>query len=491
MPSKALRVGLATAAAAVLAAGAVVWVSGDEPATTAETVTAPVWGTCPDPAATDRMQCARITVPLDYRVPHGRRIEIAISRLPSAHPDKRRGVLFTNPGGPGGAGLSYPALLAAAKLPQSVLDAYDVIGMDPRGVGESTPVTCGLSETQRQRRNLPAYAHTDADVVAEAEFARAIADQCATSDSAWLLPHTTTANTARDIDRIRAALGEDKISYLGHSYGTALGAVYATMFPERGDRIVLDSALGPGGYDHTAFRRLARGVQERFPDFAAYAAAHPEYGLGSTPEEITAEFDDLAARLDANPIGGIDGTRFRGMTIDYLFSDAALPALAASWRALDSGQPAPEAPPPGDVDNLISSRHAVLCADSRWPRDIGYYQHSAAVDRERYPLVGGSTGNIVPCAYWPDLPSEPWVPITDQGPSNVLLLQNERDPGTPLIGAREMRESLGGRARMVTVDQGGHGVYPFGANTCADDIATGFLTAGTRPDQDTHCPANR
>ncbi|SUD48464.1 Tripeptidyl aminopeptidase precursor [Nocardia otitidiscaviarum] len=138
MPSKALRVGLATAAAAVLAAGAVVWVSGDEPATTAEVVAAPAWGTCPDPAATDRMQCARLTVPLDYRVPHGRRIEIAISRLPSAHPDKRRGVLFTNPGGPGGAGLSYPALLAAANLPQSVLDAYDVIGMDPRGVGEST-----------------------------------------------------------------------------------------------------------------------------------------------------------------------------------------------------------------------------------------------------------------------------------------------------------------------------------------------------------------
>ncbi|MFF1923567.1 alpha/beta hydrolase [Streptomyces sp. NPDC058221] len=446
------------------------------------------WGPCPKEAAAPRLTCSTLEVPLDYRDPDGRQIKVAVSRLASRNPAQRRGVLLTNPGGPGGPGLGFPAVLAGARMPQKVLDSYDLIGFDPRGVGRSAPVTCDLTPEQQARGNFAPYAHSPADVAREAGNARTIADQCAASRTAWMLPHTTTANTARDMDRIRAALGERKISYLGASYGTQLGAVYTTLFPRRSDRFVLDSSLGPGGYDVTAMRMFARGLQDRFPDFAAFAAAHPEYGLGTTPKQVTAKFFELAKRLDAEPVEGIDGTAFRGLTFDRLYSDATIPQLAEFWQALDAGRPVPS-PPLSGMENLMSSRFYVICGDSRWPRTVREYQRNVAVDRVRYPMLGGSTAGIGPCAFWPGNPVEPPVRIGDRGPSNVLLVQNERDPGTPLAGARKLRQAFGQRARMVTADQGGHGVYPYGRNTCANDAATAFLTTGHRPTHDLDCPA--
>ncbi|MFD5028031.1 alpha/beta hydrolase [Streptomyces sp. NPDC058373] len=435
------------------------------------------------------MECATLEVPLDYDDPDGRQIEVAVSRLASEKPSQRRGVLLTNPGGPGISGLGYPAVLAAAGLPQKVLDSYDVIGFDPRGVGRSTPVSCELTEKQQNRGNFPSYAHTAADVVRAAAPAREVAERCADSPSASLLPHINTANTARDMDRIRAALGERRISYVGASYGTHLGAVYASLFPERGDRIVLDSNLGPGGVDADAMRLFGPGMEERFPFFAKYAADHPEYGLGSTPEEVTATYFELAERLEKEPVQGYDGTAFRGVTFDLLYADANMPALAETWQALDTGRPLPEEPPFPDMDNFMSARFAVICGEGEWPRSIREYQRAVAADRQRYPMIGGSSANIGPCAFWPGKWLQQPVEVGDRGPSNVLMVQNERDPGTPLAGARETRRALGKRAVMVTADQGGHGVYVFGRNACANDAVTTYLTTGDRPARDLACAA--
>lgn len=447
------------------------------------------WGKCPKEADSPLLECATLEVPLDYGNPDGRQIEVAVSRMASEKPSERRGVLLTNPGGPGLGGLGYPAILSASGLPQEVKDSYDVIGFDPRGVGNSTQMTCDLTEEQQARGNFPKYAHTAADVEREAKPARAIAEQCAASETAWLLPHLTTANSARDMDRIREALGESKLSYLGGSYGTQLGAVYATKFPERGDRIVLDSSLGAGGYDAKAMRLFAPGMEERFPEFAEFAAARPKYGLGTTPEQVKAKFFDLAERLDETPVDGIDGTNFRGFTFDQLYSDALMPQLAEMWQALDAGKPLPDLPEMGDMDNSMSARFAHICNDSQWPKTVREYQENVAADREKYPMLGGSSANIGPCAFWSHEGVEPPVSIGDQGPSNVLMVQNERDPGTPLAGAREMRRVLGQRATMVTADAGGHGVYPFGSNTCANDKVTEFLTTGERPTKDLACAA--
>ncbi|TCO55764.1 alpha/beta hydrolase [Actinocrispum wychmicini] len=451
----------------------------------AATPSAVQWRACPEDAAWPGLECSTVQVPLDYRQPNGRKIDIAISRLASQHPAQRRGVLLTNPGGPGQGGLQWAGQLGQG-LPQAVRDAYDVIGMDPRGVGHSTPVTCDLTEEQKAQGNLP-YANNPGDVVKQAGIAKTVAQQCATSETGYLLQHVTTANAARDLDRIRAALGEPKISYHGVSYGTYLGAVYTQLFPQRTDRIVLDSNLGPGGYDRTAMRLFGRGMADRFPDFAKFAAAdNATYGLGATPEEVTAKFFELAARLDRKPVGGVDGSLFRGLTFGILFSDFRMPELAGNWRLLDRGQPLPPAVPASD--NASAARLYTLCGDSNWPKSVLRYQVDVEVDRVKYPMLGASGANITPCAFWPAEPVEPPVRITGEGPSNVLLLQNLRDPGTPLAGAQKLRRAFGDRARMVTVDAGGHGSL-FAKNKCGDNAVTTFLTTGQRPARDLACAA--
>ncbi|MEU8218305.1 alpha/beta hydrolase [Micromonospora taraxaci] len=450
------------------------------------------WGPCPADSALPGLECTTVQVPLDYRKPQGRQLDVAVSRLPSKDPSQRRGVLVTNPGGPGAGGLIYPGLLAGnlspQPLPRSVQDQYDVIGFDPRGVGHSSPVTCDVTPEQIARRNLW-YPADAAGVRKDAEIAKAMARQCATSETAALLPHITTANTARDMDRIREALGEPKISYLGVSYGTYLGAVYTTMFPQRSDRFVLDSNLGPGGFDVTAMRRIGRGLEDRFPDFAKFAAANPQYGLGTTPEQVRAKFFDLAARLEKSPVQGVDGSLFRGITFDQLYTDVSMPNLAALWKALDTDQPLPPDPAPANIDNVVSSRLHVLCGDSKWPSSVRDYQRAVALHRVKYPMIGAGAANIGPCAFWPS-PVERPVRIGDRGPSNVLMVQNLRDPGTPLVGARELRNAFGNRARMVTADQGGHGAYLlFAKNMCANNTVTAFLTTGQRPRHDVTCAA--
>lgn len=448
------------------------------------------WGSCPEDAAAPGLECSTIKVPLDYKDPGGKQIDIAISRLASKKPAQRRGVLLTNPGGPS-AGLKFPADLATAKLPQGVLDSYDLIGFDPRGIGHSTPVTCDLTPEQSAVGNVPPYARDAADVAKRAEQSKAIARQCATSKTAGMLPHVSTANTARDMDRIRAALGETKISFAGYSWGTHLGAVYTTLYPQHSDRIMLDSNVGPDGWDYANDRLYAQGFDDRFPDFAKFAAANSAtYGLGGTPEQITAKYFDLAARLDKAPVRDIDGPTFRMLTFGFLFNDLGMPLVAKIWQALDNDQPLPPMGPseaPG-VENLVSGRYYMICNDSRWPGSVGTYQRTVAIDRLRHPMFGAAGANVQPCAFWP-APAEPPVRVGDRGPSNVLMLQNRRDPATPLAGAEKLRRAFDDRARMVTVDAGGHGVYPYAGNKCADTVATEFLTTGQRPERDLKCAA--
>ncbi|WP_020665055.1 alpha/beta hydrolase [Amycolatopsis benzoatilytica] len=477
---------LAAAVAAIAAATLAV------PASAATTVE---WGACPaDAHPGPGLQCATLRVPLDYRDPQGRKIDLAISRLPSKNPAKRHGVLLTNPGGPGGAGLNYPSILTlsgiASPMPQDVRDSYDIIGFDPRGVGHSSPVTCDLTPEQLAIGNLP-YANSPADVVKQAAVAKAEAKQCADAKTGWMLPYTTTANTARDLDQIREALGEQKISYLGASYGTYLGAVYTTMFPERSDRVVLDSNLGPGGYDIDAMHGFGRGMEDRFPDFAKYAAAHPDYQLGTTPAQVTAKFYDLVARLDRKPIDGLTGGLLRGAAFSLIYSDDQFKTLASMMRDLDQGKPPASGAPLPPSDNLNAARFAVICGDSSWPKSVLSYQLDVAVDRVRYPLIGAGEANIAACAYWPSAPVEPRVRISDRGPANVLMVQNTRDPGTPLANARKLRSAFGERARMVTVDQGGHGAYVFAPNTCGNAAVNEFLATGKRPAGDVFCAAEQ
>ncbi|MFD2466417.1 alpha/beta hydrolase [Amycolatopsis silviterrae] len=450
------------------------------------------WGQCPNDIPTAFLQCAAVEVPLDYQHPDGKKISIEVSRVPSTEPAKRRGVLLFNPGGPGGLGLTFPLELAQAGLPANLLAEYDLIGFDPRGVDHSSPVSCELKPEQFYTI-VPKYAHNPAEVTKAAESGKQISRQCASAASSAVLPYISTANTARDMDRIRAALGEPKISYFGLSYGTYLGGVYATLFPDRTDRIVLDSVLGPDGYDITASRRFAEGMQDRFPDFAKWSAArNSSYGLGATPAEVTANYFQLADKLDRHPAGGFDGSLFRSATHSLIYQTSAFPRLAQLWQTFLANQEPPADSLPstgGPIQSQIATMLSVVCGDHAWPRLISTYQRNVVQDRAAYPLLGGATANVWPCASWPTRPIEPPVEFSDQGPSNLLLVQNTRDPATPLVGALETREAFGERARMVTVDQGGHGVGLPSLNSCGFNAVVDYLATGTRPATDKFCAA--
>lgn len=433
---------------------------------------------CPDygmsPSPTAGLECATLRVPLDYAHP-GRTIELTLSRH-AAVPGNRRGVLLMNPGGPGSPALAMPNQLMERMGGSGLPDAYDVIGFDPRGTGYSTPVTCDLTAEQRGAVLGP-YADGPRDVVATAAKARVVAGQCGDAATADLLPHMTTANTARDMDRIREALGEKKISYYGVSYGSYLGAAYASMFPARGDRIVLDSVLGPQGLDVRANQRFAEGFDDRFPDFAAWAAARDDtYHLGRTPAAVTAKFFALAA---------VRGPGFRANTWNGLHDDAFFPALAANWAGT-----ARAAAGPLDTDNHAALQLQVICNDNDWPEPIGYYQHAVDRERARRPMFGPAAANVNPCAFWPAERAEPPVRVGGPGPANVLLVQNRRDPATPLSGARETRAAFGDRARMVTVEAGGHGVFTR-ENACGNAAVLGYLRDGVFPAADASCQSGR
>lgn len=455
------------------------------------------WGDCPADVATEAipyvLTCASVPVPLDHADPDGEQIELMISRMASENPAERRGVLLLNPGGPGGSGLTQSTLLASQGLPDSVLDAYDLIGMDTRGVGHSTRVDCGFAVDGDYFSNIPPYAVDDAAVVERAKVVEAAAEQCAANDENGLLRHVSTANMARDLDAVRAALGEEKASYLGYSYGSALGAAYASMFPETADRVVLDSNVGDTHLNQERLRTFAQGMEQTFPDFARWAAKrHDAYGLGRTPAQVRADYLETAERLDRDPVQGVDGALFRQVVFGGLYSERTYGRTAQIWQSVRDGDAAAarslldaEVSP---LSNALSVFLASTCNDSEWPEDVNAYREAVAEDRERFPLFGAASANILPCAYWP-APVEPPVQMVDEGARNVLILQNRRDPVTPLSGAERLHEKFGDRSRLVTVDGSGHGVYVLGGNPCALNVTTSYLVDGTMPARDVSCRA--
>jgi pimeloyl-ACP methyl ester carboxylesterase len=481
------------------------------------------WGACPADVAAEAapyvLTCATVPVPLDYSRPEGEQIELQVSRLASDDPAERRGVLLLNPGGPGGSGLTQSTLLASQGLPDTVLDAYDLIGMDTRGVGHSTRVDCEFALGGDYFGNVPPYAVDDAAVVERAKVVEAAAEQCAANDENGLLRHVSTANAARDLDSIRAALGEEKASFLGYSYGSSLGAAYASMFPGTVDRVVLDSIVGDTHLDREGLRRFAQGMEQTFPDFARWAAErHTAYGLGRTPAQVRTDYFETAEQLDRHPVQGIDGTLFRQVVFVGLYSERSYGGTAQAWQSLRAGDGAAvkslletdlfDGVPSGGVpsgggavpssgassgeaspiSSSLSVFLATTCNDVEWPEDVDAYRQAVAEDRKKFPMFGAASANILPCAYWSE-PVEPPVQIADEGPRNVLILQNRRDPVTPLAGGRLLHEKFGDRSRLVTVDGSGHGVYVLGGNACALNVGTAFLVEGEMPRRDVSCRA--
>ncbi|MDQ1655612.1 MAG: hypothetical protein QOD41_695 [Cryptosporangiaceae bacterium] len=517
---------IATAAgAATLVAGAGIASAGPasagETATAGGTASAPAlpasitaqklaWTRCtPDLPAT--YQCATIKVPVDYQRPAGATLDLAISRYATSVPGKRHGILTFNPGGPGGSGLDMPVFMND-ELPQSVRDQFDLVGFDPRGVGASSPITCNLTGDETSWLN-PYKPQTFAKDVARA---RTVASKCAKAGST--IPYITTRNTARDMDVLRTVLGEKKLSYLGYSYGTYLGAVYAQLFGSKADRIVLDSSVDPALAWRGMVQSWAVGSKPAYDRWARFTAAHDaKFHLGTTPDAVGKVFWGLVAIAEKKPINYMDsdwtGDEIRFTSRSGVFFPAQLADFVAGLKQAAAGQPVSPASgspaaalvrltrstaaakatrtavadPPADNGDAMFM--AIVCNDvTNWPRNPETYRRDAIRDKKRYPLAGDVTSNILPCAFWTVPHTEKSSVVANRVP--IMTVQNEWDPQTPLYTGLGMHRALKG-SRLVFVDEGeGHGVYSSAGNTCAYAAVNAYLSTGTLPATDVTCKAD-
>ncbi|MFD6240207.1 alpha/beta hydrolase [Streptomyces diastaticus] len=443
------------------------------------------WSDCATEAY-PTLQCGTVRVPLDHARPDGRRITLALSRVP--HTAKSSlGPLLVNPGGPGGSGLSLAGHVAAA-LPKEVAARYDVVGFDPRGVGGSEPaLDCRPGHFAAVRPDtLPL---TPAVERANTERAAAFAAACGERHGD-LLPYLDTRSAARDLDVIRAALGAPRISYLGYSYGTYLGAVYAKLFPERVRRLALDSAVDPDGVWYADNLAQNRAFEDRHRAFLAWVARHDAvYGLGTDPATVEQAWSRMRAAVAADPAGGTVGAaELEDTFVPGGYYDGYWPRLATAFAAYaEDGKSAPLvaayralAESDASDDNGYSVYTAVQCRDAAWPRRWNQWRADAWRAHAKAPfLTWNNTWYNAPCASWPVPPLTP-PDVTNTAIPPALVLQATGDAATPYEGAVSLHRKLRGSSLVVEEGGGNHGVT-LGGNACLDGHLARYLADGTVP----------
>lgn len=462
------------------------------------------WKSCllgPDDATGKELQqagaqCADVTVPLNYDDPRGATITVAISRIRATDTHHRVGPLLLNGGGPGGQTIGDPPWIRTSM--KQVGERYDVVGVDPRFVGRSTPLDCHWPTGSFIRGPGNGRAGFDRATA----FAGELAGRCRTYEGD-VLPYVTTRNTARDLDVIRAALGERRISYLGYSYGSYLGQVYATMFPGRTDRVVLDGVVDPDRYTPRLLRGTERANRHALEGWAAWTAArHATYGLGGTRSAVLAAVDRVQDAAGRTPLSVGDHrvdehvlplVVFNGLSQDNDTAYADFAQAVRDLRRAAGGHPVTPSPwLAGALDFMLtgadssygSAQLAILCGDVAAPRDPETYWRDVQRARAQDALFGPVTNSIGPCAFW-DPPRE--RPTTIRGDLPALLVNATGDPRTTYESARTVRR-MWSSSRLVTLrgaDQ--HAVYGVFGSTCADTTVNSYLATGQLPPTDVTC----
>ncbi|MEV5410633.1 alpha/beta hydrolase [Thermopolyspora sp. NPDC052614] len=450
---------------------------------TAPKPSAIAWSPCT--GALEGLECASIPVPLDYRRPWGKKIKIALSRKPhTVSADKYQGVLLLNPGGPGASGLAMPTWFAGSGA-EAASGAYDLIGFDPRGAGASEPrLDCGSGYDDPVRADyVPAnFAEEKAWLARAKDFAR----KCGQA-LGWLLPYMTTEDSARDLDSIRKALGQKQINFLGYSWGTYLGATYATLFPNRVRRLVLDSVVRPSGVWYADNLDQNRAFDARAKDFFAWTAKHDSvYHLGTTGDAVEKKYYEIRAALKAKPAGGKVGpSEFDDTFLVGGYANSVWPFLAAGLAEYAAGSEdflvfLYGALAATDSDSGHALYLATSCTDNAWPRSWATWHRDAATLHRTAPfLTWGNTWFNAPCFYWPAKPERP-VRISGHGLPPVLIIQSTKDAATPYQGAVEMHRLLRS-SRLIVEDGGGNHGVTLAGNACLDGHLAAYLTDGTVP----------
>ncbi|MGW2226586.1 alpha/beta hydrolase [Streptomyces formicae] len=446
------------------------------------------------------VQCADVTVPLDYSKPRGRTITVAISRLKATDTRHRIGSMLLNNGGPGnGAVQSPPEFHGWMK---KTGPRYDIVGFDPRFVGRSTPLDCGWNVGT----TLFSAGLGRAGFERQVDLHKGLAAKCRATD-ADVLPHVSTRNTARDMDVIRGALGERKISYFGYSYGTYLGTVYTQMFPGRTDRVVLDGAIDPREFGP---RLLAESVGENERALAAWATwaagRNDAYGLGRTRAQVLATVDRVIKKSARGPLTvgtAPDAFRLDDSQVPFVLlagldsdTDASRASLGEQLSVLNkaaAGQPTTLSPQftgllrlatTGEQSAMGSAQTAVICGDAAAPRDPEVYWRTIERSRAAYPRFGALNNNIGPCAFW-DRPRE--RPTRVEHDAKALIVSATGDPRTPHKGAVALHGLLASSKLITVKGANRHAVYGLYENACVDNQVNRYLATGKLPAGDRTC----
>ncbi|WBQ04881.1 alpha/beta hydrolase [Kribbella sp. CA-293567] len=442
-------------------------------------------------------QCATINVPLDYSKPDGKTIELRARKVPARDRAGKIGTLFINPGGPGASGQQFAAS-AGFVLGAPLLRKFDVIGWDPRGVADSTPVRCLDAEQLDKFIEADGSPDDEAEIEALNTQAKTLADGCQ-QRSGELLPHVSTKDSARDIDVLRGIVGDSELYYLGMSYGTMLGATYAELFPKNVGRLVLDGAVDPSNSAQENNMAQAKGFDTALEAFAEDCAQR-SCRLGSSKAEVLANVDKLITESDAKPLPG-DGDRevtqalvvlgviFPLYVKDYWprLEDAVVDGLAGKGaRLLALANEYTDRTPRGYGNNQNEAIYAVNCIDRPDLTSVA----EAKADEPKYKAASPRFGSFLlwgslPCANWPVKPVDKPHTIKATGAKPIVVVGTTRDPATPYDWAVGLAGQLDSGV-LITRDGDGHTGYNEG-NQCVDDAIETYLLKGTAPASDIKC----
>lgn len=458
------------------------------------------WRECGVPG----FECSTMKAPLDYAKPDGEAIKLAVSRKKATGPGKRLGSLLVNPGGPGGSAIGYLQSYAALGYPEEVRAQYDMVAVDPRGVARSEPVSC------LDGKQMDAYTQTDITPDDERETAqlsfsfKKFAAGCGKQSGA-VLPHVSTVEAARDMDVLRATLGDEKLSYVGASYGTFLGATYAGLYPDRAGRLVLDGAMDPSLPARRMNRDQTAGFETAFRSFAKDCVARKDCPLGTQDEaDASKRLKSLFADLDRTPLptGDSDGRKLGEAlattgVIAAMYDEAAWPQLRAALTSatkekdgaglLSLSDSYYERDGDGTYANLMFANAAVNCLDLPPAFATADDVKKSLPDFEKAsPVFGeGLAWASLNCAYWPVKATGEPHRIEADGAAPIVVVGTTRDPATPYRWAEALADQLSS-GKLLTYEGDGHTAYGRGSK-CVDSAINDYLLDGKAPDDGKRC----
>jgi pimeloyl-ACP methyl ester carboxylesterase len=445
-------------------------------------------------------ECGLLSVPVDYSKPDGDVAQIAMIRFKAT--GHKIGSLVVNPGGPGESGVEAAASMAPT-LPSSVREGFDLVGFDPRGVANSTPaVWCNSDADNDRLRADPTVEYTQEGVDHIEKENKEFVQRCVDKVGMEFLANSGTANVAKDLDAIRAGLGDEKLTYLGYSYGTRIGALYAEAYPDKVRAMILDGAVDPNADQIEEEIRQAAAFQKAFDNFAADCASSPDCPLGPDPAKAVDVYKSLVDPLVKNPAKTKDP---RGLAYSDAIVGTILPLYSPSlWRHLTQalselrdgkgdtmlamadlymGRDSK-----GHYNNSTDVRVAVNCMDKPHITDRATVVDEDRRTRDAAPFMSyGEFTGLAPldaCAFWPVPATGDQHEINVKGLPPILVVSTTNDPATPYKAGVDLAQQLGGT--LVTFEGTQHTVV-FQGNTCIDDIAARYLVDVTVPPPNTRC----